>query len=58
LVEIAEMRVEQGIDRSLLKVVSVNFFCLMKEQKKALLGLRQFSCYQVGQTAWQTAVQV
>jgi hypothetical protein len=52
------MRVEQGFDRSLLKVVSVNFFCLMNKQKKALLGLRQSSCYQVGQTGWQTAVQV
>jgi hypothetical protein len=48
----------QGFDRSFLEVVSVNFFCLMKEQKKALLGLWQFAGNLVGHPRWQTAVQM
>jgi hypothetical protein len=32
-------------DESLVKFVSLNFFCIWKSLKKALLGLWKFSCY-------------
>ncbi len=52
------MQVGEGFGGSLVKVISVNFFCLMNKQKKVLLGLRQFSCNPLGETGWQTAVQM
>ncbi len=37
-----------GFGESLVKVVSLNFFCKWESLKKALLGLRQFSCNKMG----------
>jgi hypothetical protein len=39
----------KGFQRSLLKLVSVNFFVLWQRLKKALLGMRQFERNSLGQ---------
>jgi hypothetical protein len=44
------MQAGKGFAESLMKRVSSNFFCCMKMQKKALLGLRFFGCNQMGKT--------
>ena len=41
----------QGFDESLVKAVSLNFFCKWKSLKKALLGLWEFSSCQMGKQA-------
>jgi len=41
----------QGFDESLVKTVSLIFFCKWKSLKKALLGLWEFSSYQMGKQA-------
>jgi len=45
-----------GFDQSLVKSVSLNFFCIWKSLKKALLGLWQFVGNSVGKTGWEAAV--
>jgi hypothetical protein len=37
-----------GFEESLVKSVSLNFFCIMKVFKKALLGLRKFGYSSLG----------
>jgi hypothetical protein len=48
LVKSSESYSWRGFEGSLVKVVSVNFFCFMKAVKKALLGMRFSGCNQVG----------
>lgn len=50
------MLAAQGFAGSLVKAVSLSFFCLMESSKKAVLGLWQFSGDPLGKARWQAAV--
>jgi len=45
------MLIGSCFEESLVKVVSLNFFCSWESLKKTMLGLWQFGRYQVGQAA-------
>jgi hypothetical protein len=45
-----------GFAQSLVKRVSLNFFCKWKSLKKALLGLWQLGGNSVGKAGWEAAI--